>query len=294
MKGIILAGGGGTRLYPATIPVCKQLLPVYDKPMVYYPLSVLMLAKIRKILVISTPEDIKRFENILGDGSDLGLKLSYKVQEKPRGLAEALILGEEFVGSDNVCLILGDNILYGSGLTGYLKKAVQQIKRKGGAYVFGYYVNDPERFGIAEFDKNYKVVSIEEKPKKPRSNHAVIGLYFYDKNAAKIAKSVRSSKRGELEITSVNQKYLKMSKLQISLLGRGFAWFDTGTHDSLIEAGDFVKTIEKRTGLKIGCIEEIAYSQGWIDKKQIFKLAEPLRKSGYGEYLIKVANEKNE
>lgn len=292
MKGIILAGGIGTRLYPLTFPVCKQLLPIYDKPMIYYPVSILMLAGIRDILIISTPKDLPRFEEIFGDGSKLGVRFKYQAQEKPNGLAEALIIAEDFIGKDNICLILGDNIIYGSGLSDLLGNAKRHIQRKGGAYVFGYYVNDPERFGIAEIDKNYKVISIEEKPPHPKSNYAVVGLYFYDNGAIKIAKQVKPSKRGELEITSVNQEYLKRKKLMISVFGRGYAWFDTGTHDSLQEASNFVMTIEKRTGLKIGCIEEVAFNKGYIEKKELLTLAKPLKKSGYGKYLVRVADER--
>ncbi len=291
MKGIILAGGSGTRLHPVTIPVCKQLLPIYDKPMIYYPLSVLMLAGIREIMIISTPKDISRFEEALGDGSSLGLKLVYAVQNKPRGLADALIISEEFVGGDDACMILGDNIFYGHGLPDILKCARENIEKNGGANVFGYYVNDPERFGVIEFDKKNNVVSIEEKPTEPKSNYAALGLYFYDKDAAKVAKRIKPSARGEIEITTVNQDYLKRKKLKVSLLGRGFAWFDAGTHDSLLETGNFVMTIEKRTGTKIGCIEEIAYNMGYITKKQLLEIAEPLKKSGYGNYLERVSKD---
>jgi glucose-1-phosphate thymidylyltransferase len=290
-KGIILAGGKGARLYPITFPVCKQLLPVYDKPMIYYPLSILMLAGIKKILLISTPNDIDKFKDVFGDGSRLGISITYKVQVQPNGLSEALILGEDFIGKDNVCLVLGDNILYGSGLTSILENAKKRVEKEGGAHVFGYYVNDPERFGVATFDKNHKVVSIQEKPLHPQSNYAVLGLYFYDNKGASFAKKIRPSARGELEITSLNRQYLKAGKLKISVLGRGFAWFDTGTHDSLQEAGDFVKTIEKRTGLKIGCIEEIAFNKGYITRKELLSLAEPLKKSGYGKYLSMVADD---
>jgi glucose-1-phosphate thymidylyltransferase len=290
-KGIILAGGRGQRLYPITITTCKQILPVYNKPMIYYPLSILMLAGIKEILIISTPKDIGQFKEMLGNGSSLGLKLSYKVQIKPNGLAEALILAEKFIGKDNICLILGDNILYGSGLTNLLENALEQIEKDGGAHVFGYFVPDPERFGVASFNKKFQVISIKEKPRKPKSNHAVIGIYFYDNLAIGIAQKVKPSKRGEIEITSVNQEYLKRKKLKISVLGRGFTWFDAGTHDSLLEAGEFVMMIEKRTNTKIGCIEEIAYYKGFISKKKLLQLAEPLMKSGYGKYLVSVANE---
>ena len=288
MKGIILAGGSGTRLYPITKGVSKQLLPVYDKPMIYYPLSVLMLAGIQEILIISTPEDLPNFEKLLGNGNDLGLKLSYKVQPSPDGLAQAFILGDEFIGDDDVSLILGDNIFYGHGLTEMLKKAVKNTKEDKKATVFGYYVQDPERYGVADFDKKGNVISIEEKPKTPKSNYAVVGLYFYTNDVVQIAKQIQPSHRGELEITSVNQEYLNQNRLKVELLGRGFAWLDTGTHDSLMEAGQFIETIEKRQGLKVACLEEIAYYMGYIDAKQILKLAEPLKKNGYGQYLLKL------
>ena len=290
MKGIILAGGSGTRLYPITKGVSKQLLPVYDKPMIYYPLSVLMLAGIQEILIISTPEDLPNFKKLLGVGSDIGLQLSYKEQPTPDGLAQAFIIGEEFIGSDDVCLILGDNIFYGYGFSGMLQNAIKNIS-EGNATVFGYYVKDPERYGVAEFDLNGNVTSIEEKPEKPASNYAVVGLYFYTNEVVKIAKNVVPSHRGELEITSVNQKYLKDKKLKVELLGRGFAWLDTGTHDSLMEAGQFIETIEKRQGLKVACLEEIAYKMKFIDSKQVLKLAEPLKKSSYGQYLISIIKE---
>ncbi len=272
MKGIILAGGSGTRLYPVTLPVCKQLLPVYDKPMIYYPLSTLMLAGIKDILIISTPEDTPRFEKLFGNGKQYGLNLQYKVQPKPEGLAQAFILGEEFIGNDTVCLILGDNIFYGHGLSELLQKTVQKVEKQSGGIVFGYWVHDPERYGVVEFDKKGKVTSIEEKPKKPKSNYAVVGLYFYDNQVVDIAKSIKPSARGELEITSVNQEYLNMGKLTVEVLGRGYAWLDTGTFDSLIEAAEFVKIIQDRTGLKIGCIEEIALRQGWIRKDEFVTL----------------------
>jgi glucose-1-phosphate thymidylyltransferase len=288
MKGIILAGGIGTRLYPVTIGVCKQLLPIYDKPMVYYPLSVLMLAGIKNILIISTPQDLQRFKNIFGDGSYLGLSFSYKEQPLPGGIAEAFILGEKFIGSDDICLVLGDNIFYGHGLTALLKKALDDVKTKGGATIFGYYVNDPERYGVVEFDEKGKVLSLEEKPKIPKSRYAVTGLYFYSKGVVKISKNIKPSRRGELEITDVNREYLKKGKLRVELMGRGYAWLDTGTHESLLEAGEFISTIEKRQGLKIACIEEIAYKLGYIDKEQLLKLAQPLKHNEYGKYLLRI------
>ena len=288
VKGIILAGGSGTRLYPITKGVSKQLLPVYDKPMIYYPLSVLMLAGIQEILIISTPEDLPNFEKLLGDGSELGISLSYKKQPSPDGLAQAFILGEEFIGNDNVCLVLGDNIFYGYGFSETLRNARKNVTQ-GKSTVFGYYVNDPERYGVAEFDSDGIVTSVEEKPINPKSNYAVVGLYFYTNDVIQIAKQIKPSHRGELEITSVNQEYLKQQNLKVELLGRGFAWLDTGTHDSLMQAGQFIETIEKRQGLKVACLEEIAYRMNYINKEQLKQLAEPLKKNGYGQYLLDLA-----
>ena len=289
MKGIILAGGSGTRLYPLTRGVCKQLLPVYDKPMIYYPLSVLMLAGIRDILIISTPVDLPRFRDIFGDGSDLGLRFSYREQQHPNGLAEAFLIGEDFIGKDTVCLILGDNIFFGHGLTELLSKAVRDVASEGGATVFGYYVKDPERYGIVEFDKGGNVLSVEEKPKHPKSKFAVTGLYFYDNDVIQIAKSIGPSGRGELEITDVNKEYLTKKRLRVELMGRGYAWLDTGTHESLLEAGEFIATIERRQGLKMACIEEIAYTLGYIDRQKLLKAAEGHKKNAYGAYLKMVA-----
>jgi glucose-1-phosphate thymidylyltransferase len=286
MKGIILAGGTGTRLYPITKSISKQLLPVYDKPMVYYPLSVLMLAGIREVLIISTPQDIARYKELLGDGRCLGMKFSYTIQESPRGLADAFIVGEEFIGEDSVCLILGDNIFYGPGLTPRLEEAARQ---KEGATVFGYYVKDPERFGIVEFDENNNAISIEEKPEHPKSHYAVTGLYFYDNNVIEIAKKVKPSKRGEIEITSINQEYLKRKKLRVELMGRGFAWLDTGTHESLAQASMFIQNIEQRQGYKVACIEEVAHYKGWISDEELIRLAEPLKKTEYGKYMLEMA-----
>ena len=291
MKGIILAGGSGTRLYPLTTVTSKQLLPVYDKPMIYYPLSVLMLAGIRDILIISTPVDTPRFETLLGDGSSFGISLSYKVQPSPDGLAQAFILGEEFIGDDSACMILGDNIFYGNGLKHALKKAVENSS-KGIATVFGYYVPDPERFGVVEFDKDGKAISIEEKPTNSKSNYAVTGLYFYDNKVVEKAKQVKPSPRGELEITTLNQIYLSENKLDVVTFGRGFTWLDTGTHESLAEATAFVKMIEDHQGLKISCPEEIAFNNGWISKEELLKIAEPMKKNQYGKHLINVAEGK--
>lgn len=289
-KGIILAGGSGTRLYPITMGTSKQLLPIYDKPMIYYPLSVLMLAGIREILIISTPEDLPNFEKMLGNGKELGIKLSYKVQPSPDGLAQAFIIGEEFIGDDSVCLILGDNIFYGQSFSQQLLRATEQ---KAGSTVFGYYVSDPQRFGVIDFDKSGKALSIEEKPENPKSNYAVTGLYFYDNQVVEIAKNVQPSHRGELEITDINNAYLEQEQLNVELLGRGFAWLDTGTHDSLLEAGQFVQTIEHRQGLKVACLEEIAYNNGWINDDELLERAHFFQKTGYGQYLLKLYQEQH-
>lgn len=288
MKGIVLAGGSGTRLYPLTKGVSKQLLPIYDKPMIYYPLSVLMLAQIRDILIISTPEDMPCFKRLLKDGSELGIKIQYAEQPSPDGLAQAFIIGEEFIGKDNVCMVLGDNIFYGQSFSSMLRQAVANADKDDTATVFGYRVKDPQRYGVAEFDATGKVLSIEEKPKNPKSDYAVTGLYFYPNDVVQIAKTIKPSARGELEITSVNQAFLEQQRLCVKLLGRGFAWLDTGTHDSLTEASGFVETIEKRQGLKIACLEEIAYTQGWINSDELLKVAEPMKKNQYGEYLIEL------
>ncbi len=286
MKGIVLAGGSGTRLYPITKGVSKQLLPVYDKPMVYYPISALMLAGIREILIISTPEDLPAFQRLLGDGSDYGVRFEYAVQPSPDGLAQAFIIGEEFIGNDSACLVLGDNIFYGQGFPTMLREAVKEAEEHDNATVFGYYVNDPQRYGVAEFDQTGKVLSIEEKPENPKSNYAIVGLYFYPNSVVRVAKEVKPSDRGELEITTVNQAYLQQQRLKVQLLGRGFAWLDTGTHGSLAEASTFVEVLEKRQGLKISCLEEIAWTNGWITAEKLAEIAEPMKKNNYGQYLL--------
>ncbi len=288
MKGIVLAGGSGTRLYPITKGVSKQMLPIYDKPMIFYPISTLMLAGIQDILIISTPQDLPGFERLLGDGSDYGVRFEYAEQPSPDGLAQAFLIGEDFIGDDDVCLILGDNIFYGQGFRPILEEAVETVETENKAMIFGYYVNDPERYGVAEFDNNGNVLSVEEKPQHPKSNYAVVGLYFYPNSVIEVAKQIKPSERGELEITSVNQEYLNQKKLAVSILGRGFAWLDTGTHESLAEASTFVEVIEKRQGLKISSLEEIAYKKGWISKEDILRLAEPMKKNQYGQYLLKL------
>ena len=294
MKGIILAGGSGTRLYPLTKATSKQLLPINDKPMIYYPLSVLMLAGIREVLIISTPDDLPNFKKLLGSGAAIGMQFSYKIQRSPDGLAQAFILGEEFLGNDDVCLVLGDNIFYGHGFSKLLASSIKNVKEEKNATVFGYYVQDPERYGVVDFDKQGKALSIAEKPEKPKSNYAVVGLYFYPNSVVEIAKNVKPSQRGELEITSVNQKYLEQGNLKVELMGRGFAWLDTGTHESLLEASNYIQAIENRQGLKVACLEEIAYEMGYINGEELLVLAEPLKKNAYGQYLINRVKRVNE
>ena len=292
MKGIVLAGGSGTRLYPITKGISKQLIPIFDKPMIYYPISALMLAGIQDILIISTPHDLPGFKRLLGDGHDLGVRFEYAEQPSPDGLAQAFIIGEKFIGDDCACLVLGDNIFYGSGFTGLLRESIKEAEVNGNATVFGYYVNDPERYGVAEFDKNGNCLSIEEKPEHPKSNYAVVGLYFYPNSVVNIAKNIKRSARGELEITTVNQHYLAQNNLKVKTLRRGFAWLDTGTHDSLMEASNFIEAIEKRQGLKVACLEEIAFNNGWIAKEQVLELAKPMIKNGYGQYLTEIVKDK--
>lgn len=294
MKGIVLAGGSGTRLYPITKGISKQLIPIFDKPMIYYPLSVLMLAGIKDVLVISTPYDLPGFKRLLGDGTDLGMNIQYAEQPSPDGLAQAFIIGEEFIGNDCACLVLGDNIFYGAGLTAMLKDSVKKAEEEQKATVFGYYVNDPERYGVAEFDADGNCLSIEEKPERPKSNYAVVGLYFYPNDVVEVAKNIKPSARGELEITTVNQEFLERKQLTVKTLQRGFAWLDTGTHDSLSEASTFIEVIEKRQGLKVACLEEIAYKQGWISREQLIKAATPMAKNGYGQYLLRLAEDKKQ